>query len=147
MALSKRGIGRNERGTVQQAHLLKTTRIYSQSNEFMHVCTVKAMKSCTYAGKKAIQPTISKGVCTDQHNPTTNKTPTQPNTNQPTNPNTNTNTTATQHNPTTNKTAKGATRPNHDTVQGHGLKICGHGPNLCGHQHRRRESWLLEPVV
>ena len=65
MALSM-GKGRNERGTVQQAHLLKTTRIYSQSNEFMHVCTVKAMKSCTYAGKKAIQPTISKGVCTAQ---------------------------------------------------------------------------------
>ena len=26
--------------------------------------------------------------------------------------------------------AKGVTRPNHDTVQGHDEKICGHGPKL-----------------
>ena len=43
--------------------------------------------------------------------------------------------------------AKGATRPSHETVQGHEGKLEGMARNLRGHQHRRRESWLLEPVV
>ena len=59
------GKGRNERGTVQQTHLFPI-RVYNKSNESRHVCTARAIKSCTYTGKKAIQPTISKGVCTAQ---------------------------------------------------------------------------------
>ena len=30
--------------------------------------------------------------------------------------------------------------------KGTGGKFEGMARNLCGHQHRRRESWLLEPI-
>ena len=43
--------------------------------------------------------------------------------------------------------ANGATLPSYEIVQEHERKFAGQAQINNEHQHRRRESWFLEPIV